>query len=61
MEYQTMSPVLLFALGGFLVGVAITRLNARLRIGRLRARLEAAEFEVAQLRADISVTATESG
>jgi hypothetical protein len=55
-----MTPGFLSALGGFLLGVAITRLGARLRTARLRARLEAAEFELAQLREDLSVSATES-
>ena len=47
-------PELLCALGGFLLGVAITRIAARFRTSRLHARLEAAEFEAAQLRADLS-------
>ena len=47
-------PELLAAAGGFAIGVAVTRLAARRRIARLLARLEAAEFEAAQLREDRS-------
>jgi hypothetical protein len=43
-------PELLCALGGFLLGVSVTRIAARFRTIRLHARLEAAEFETAHLR-----------
>ena len=41
---------LLAAVGGFAIGVAVTRVAARSRTARLLARVEAAEFEMAQLR-----------
>src|SRR6476659_782360 len=52
-EHRMARPELLCALGGFLLGVAITRIAARFRMSRLHARLEAAEFEAAQLRDDL--------
>ena len=47
-------PAWLAAAGGFLIGVAITRLAARIRTARMGARLEAAEFEAAQLREELA-------
>ena len=44
----------LAAAGGFLIGASIVRLGARIRTSRLRARLEAAEFEAAQLREQLA-------
>jgi hypothetical protein len=50
------APELLSAIGGFLLGVSITRVSTRFRTARLRARLEAAEFEAEQLRTEVSAT-----
>ena len=47
------APEWISAAGGFLVGASITRLTARIRTSRLSARLEAAEFESAQLREEL--------
>jgi hypothetical protein len=48
------APEWLSAAGGFVVGASITRLAARIRTARLGARLEAAEFEAAQLREELA-------
>ena len=47
-------PVWLAAVCGFVVGASIIRLGARIRTARLAARVEAAEFEAAQLREQLS-------
>ena len=49
-----LEPELLTAAGGFAIGVFITRVTSRIRIARLAARLEAAEFEAGQLREQLS-------
>jgi hypothetical protein len=49
-----LGPEWLAAAGGFVIGASIIQLRARIRTARLGARLEAVEFEAAQLRDELA-------